>query len=217
MREDFAVLFDMDGVIFDSERALRAVWLELAAEGDLEEMERTYALCLGVNKARAEEIFRAAYPALDFARFDAEARRRFALRHGGGRLPLKPGAREILAALSARGVPLALASSTEGALVRRELDEAGLLGFFDTLVCGDQVRRSKPDPEIFLTAAARLGVEPGRCFVIEDSFNGVRAAAAAGMRPLMVPDLLPPDEEMRRLAEAVLPDLYAVERYLREV
>ena len=127
------------------------------------------------------------------------------------------GAREILADLAARGVPLALASSTEGALVRRELDEAGLLRFFDALVCGDQVRRSKPDPEIFLTAAARLGVEPERCFVIEDSFNGVRAAAAAGMRPLMVPDLLPPDEEMRRLSEAILPDLAAAGRYLRDV
>ena len=216
MREAFAVLFDMDGVLFDSERAVLAVWQELAAELGLGDIEETFIRCVGTNKARTAEIFRAAFPALDFARFDGEARRRFQTRWGGGRLPVKPGAQAVLGALRRRGVPLALASSTESAVVRRELAEAGLLSFFDALVGGDRVRRSKPDPEIFLLAAAELGAEPPRCFVIEDSFNGVRAARAAGMRPLMVPDLLPPDDEMRRLAEAILPDLYAVERYLAE-
>ena len=216
MRADFAVLFDMDGVIFDSERAVLAVWRELAAEQGLEKIEEVFLRCVGTNKARTEEIFRAAYPALDFARFDGEARRRFRSRWSGGNLPQKPGVRELLRSLREKGVPLALASSTETAVVRQELDEAGLLGFFDAVIGGDRVTRSKPDPEIFLRAAASLGAEPARCFVIEDSFNGVRAAAAAGMRPLMVPDLLPPDEEMRRLAEAILPDLYAVGAYLRE-
>ena len=185
MRADFAVLFDMDGVIFDSERAVLAVWRELAAEQGLEKIEEVFLRCVGTNKARTEEIFRAAYPALDFARFDGEARRRFRSRWSDGRLPLKPGVRELLQALREKGVPLALAS--------------------------------KPDPEIFLQAAASLGAEPARCFVIEDSFNGVRAAAAAGMRPLMVPDLLPPDGEMRRLAEAILPDLEAVGAYLDRI
>ena len=216
MRERFAVLFDMDGVIFDSEQAVLAVWRELAEELELREIEQVFLLCVGTNKARTEEIFRAAYPALDFVRFDGEARRRFSARFGGGRLPVKPGAEAILKALKDRGVPLALASSTETAVVRRELREAGLLRYFDAVIGGDQVTRSKPDPEIFLRAAAGLGAEPARCFVIEDSFNGIRAAAAAGMRPLMVPDLLPPDEEMRRLAEAILPDLYAVGAYLEK-
>lgn len=216
MREAFAVLFDMDGVLFDSERAVLAVWQELAAEQGLGDIEETFIRCVGTNKVRTAEIFRAAFPALDFARFDGEARRRFQTRWGGGRLPVKPGAEAVLSALRRRGVPLALASSTESAVVRQELAEAGLLPFFDALVGGDRVKRSKPDPEIFLLAAAELGAEPPRCFVIEDSFNGVRAARAAGMRPLMVPDLLPPDDEMRRLAEAILPDLYAVERYLAE-
>ena len=215
MREGFAVLFDMDGVIFDSEQAVLAVWRELAAELGLEKMEEVFLRCVGTNKARTKEIFRAAYPALDFARFDGEARRRFHSRWNGGNLPQKPGVRELLRALREQSVPLALASSTETAVVRQELQEAGLLGFFDAVIGGDRVTRSKPDPEIFLRAAASLGAEPARCFVIEDSFNGIRAAAAAGMRPLMVPDLLAPDDEMRRLAEAILPDLYAVGAYLR--
>ena len=135
---------------------------------------------MGVNKRRTREIFLEAYPALDFEDFDARVRERFLALYGGGRLPVKPGAREILTALKARGVPLALASSTRTETVRRELGEAGLLGFFDLIVGGDAVIRSKPDPEIFLTAAARLGAQPGECFVIEDSFNGIRAARAGG-------------------------------------
>ncbi|MBR5094700.1 MAG: HAD family phosphatase [Oscillospiraceae bacterium] len=214
MRAAFAVLFDMDGVLLDSERAVLAVWQGLGAELGLAEVGEVFRRCIGTNKARTGEIFRSAYPGLDFARFDGEARRRFRARYGGGRLPLKPGAAEILAALREREVPLALASSTERAVVRQELDEAGLLTFFDALVCGDEVTRSKPDPEIFLRAAAKLDMAPRRCFVVEDSFNGVRAAAAAGMRPLMVPDMVPPDEEMERLAEGIFPDLAAAGRYL---
>ena len=217
MREDFAVLFDMDGVIFDSEQAVLAVWRELAAELGLERIEEVFLRCVGTNKARTEEIFRAAYPALDFARFDGEARRRFRSRWSGGNLPQKPGAEKVLRRLKEKGVPLALASSTETAVVRQELQEAGLLGFFDAVIGGDRVTRSKPDPEIFLRAAASLSAEPSRCFVIEDSFNGVRAAAAAGMRALMVPDLLAPDDEMRRLAEAILPDLDAAGAYLDRI
>ena len=217
MNEGFAVLFDMDGVIFDSERAVLAVWQELAAELGLREIEAVFHRCIGTNKDRTSGIFLQAYPQQDFSAFDRLCRARFQARYGGGRLPVKPCARETLASFKARGVPLALASSTDSSVVRQELDEAGLLEYFDAVVGGDQVRRSKPDPEIFLTAASLLKTEPARCFVIEDSFNGVRAAAAAGMRPVMVPDLLPPDGEMERLAEAILPDLAAAKRYIMEI
>lgn len=217
MRAPFAVVFDMDGVIFDSERAVLAVWRELAEELGLVEIEAVFRSCIGTNKARTSGIFLQAYPQQDFSAFDRLCRARFQARYGGGRLPVKPGARELLAALKARGVPLALASSTDGAVVRRELDEAGLLGFFDAVTGGDEVKRSKPDPEIFLRAAEALDAPPARCFVIEDSFNGVRAAAAAGMRPVMVPDMVPPDGEMEALAEAILPDLFAAERYIMDI
>ena len=216
MRAETAVLFDMDGVIFDSERACLSVWQELAAELGLEGINQVFIRCVGTNKRRTEEIFREAYPELNFKTFDTAVRARFLSRYGEGRLPVKPGAEEILRALHEAQIPLALASSTERAVVERELREAGLLRYFDALTCGDQVRRSKPDPEIFLLAARALGKEPQSCYVIEDSFNGIRAAAAAGMHPIMVPDMLPPDEEMERLAEVILPDLAAALRYLRE-
>ena len=211
-----AVLFDMDGVIFDSERAVLTVWRELAAEQDLPGIGEVFLQCVGTNKRRTEEILLAAYPGLDFRAFDGEVRRRFRARYDGGRLPVKPGTEQILRALRERSVPLALASSTDSAVVRRELEEAGLLRYFDAVIGGDQVHVSKPNPEIFLLAARALGTAPENCFVIEDSFNGIRAARAAGMHGVMVPDLLPPDGEMERLAEVILPDLNAAEGYIIE-
>ena len=209
-----AVLFDMDGVIFDSERAVLAVWREIAAELGLPGIGEVFIQCVGTNKRRTEEIFRAAYPALDFVTFDREVRRRFRARYDGGRLPVKPGTEQILRALRERNVPLALASSTDSGVVCRELEEAGLLSYFDAVIGGDQVRISKPNPEIFFLAAQALGAAPENCFVIEDSFNGIRAARAAGMHGVMVPDLLPPDGEMEQLAEVILPDLAAAEAYI---
>ena len=211
-----AVLFDMDGVIFDSERAVLEVWREIAGELGLDGIGEVFIQCVGTNKRRTEEILLAAYPALDFGEFDREVRRRFLARYDKGRLPVKPGAEQILRALRERNVPLALASSTESGVVRRELEEAGLLRYFDAVIGGDQVHVSKPNPEIFLLAARALGAAPEDCFVIEDSFNGIRAARAAGMHPVMVPDLLPPDGEMEQLAEVILPDLSAAEEYIIE-
>ena len=210
-----AVLFDMDGVIFDSERAVLAVWREIAAQLSLTGIDEVFVRCVGVNLRRTREIFLEAYPKLDFEDFDARVRALFLSRYDKGRLPVKPGARELLAALSEEGCALALASSTETDTVRRELEEAGLLRYFDAVVGGDRVKRSKPDPEIFLTACAALGARPEDCFVIEDSFNGIRAAHAGGFRPLMAPDLLPPDAEMREKAEAIVKDLFEAGRYLK--
>ena len=172
--------------------------------------------CVGVNKQRTREIFGEAYPALDFDDFDQRVRALFLSRYDKGRLPVKPGAAEILHAFSERGLPLALASSTRTVTVRRELEEAGLLRPFTVVIGGDQVTNSKPDPEIFLRAAAQLGVRPEDCAVIEDSFNGIRAARAGCFHPVMVPDLLPPDAEMEEKAEIIVKDLFEAKRYLEE-
>lgn len=208
MKRPKAVLFDMDGVLFDSERLLRECWLQLAREQGLTGMREVYARCIGVNAPASDRILREAYGADFPARaFKERARDIYRGRCAREGLPLKPCARELLEALRDEGIPRALASSTGEELVRRELEEAELLSLFDTLVTGDMVRRGKPDPECFLLAAERLGVKPEDCAVIEDSYNGVRAAHAAGAKAIMVPDLLEPNEEMARLAEAIVPDL----------
>ena len=210
-----AVLFDMDGVIFDSERALMACWQELGEHWGLGDMTEVYYDCVGITTEATGEVLKRAYGEdFDWQRFRRESTALYLERYGDGGLPLKPGTEELLRSLREQGLSLALASSTQGELVRRFLKNAGLLDCFSVLVTGDMVRRSKPDPEIFLRASEGLGVTPEQALVIEDSFNGVRAAYAGGIRVLMVPDLLAPDGEMRQKAEAILPTLFEVREYL---
>jgi len=212
-----AVLFDMDGVIFDSERAQMACWQAVADRMGLGDLTEVYHACIGVTLPATEGVLKGAYGAdFPWRRFREEANALYLARYGECGLPLKPGARELLTALRSRGVPLALATSTGGELARGFLRTAGLLELFDAVVTGDRVSRSKPDPEIFLTACAELGAVPAESWVVEDSFSGVRAARAGGFRVLMVPDLLPPDREMEELAEAVFPSLREAGEYLEK-
>ena len=213
-----AVIFDMDGVIFDSERLLLESWQVVAARHGFDGIEETLQKCFGVNVTASRRFYFERYGddfPLDV--YKAEAAELFWARCAGtGHPPVKPGARELLAFLRDRNVPLALASSTRSEVVRTELERAGLLDFFRVVIGGDQIPRSKPEPDIFLAAAAALGEAPADCAVIEDSFNGVRAARAAGTRPVMVPDMVPPDGEMAEKAEVILPDLDAARDYLAE-
>ena len=122
-------------------------------------------------------------------------------------VPVKNGVRETLAALSAAGLKIAVASSTRREKVLRHLENAGIAQYFEAVIGGDTVTHSKPHPEIFLTACEALGVEPEKAIAVEDSHNGIRAAHAAGMAPVMVPDLLPVTEEMRKLSAYVAEDM----------
>jgi len=215
--QHWGVLFDMDGVIFDSETVSVRCWRKAADELGLEGIDDVYIRCVGTNIASSKAILTEAYGArVDPAAYLALTNRFYDEACAADGLPVKPGAPEILRALKAAGVPMAIASSTSRDYVTRELKEAGLLGFFDAVICGDMVTKSKPDPEIFLKAAAALGVKPCDAVVIEDSYNGIRAAAAGGMHPVMVPDILPPTDEMRRLAEIILPSLFEVKTFLLE-
>lgn len=203
-----AVIFDMDGVIFDSERLALSCWEELGERWGLEDIRDTYVLCVGVTETVSRQVFLERYgESFEYERFWREFKELARERIERDGLPVKKGARAILSALRERGVPTALASSTKSETVLREIEEAGLSGYFDAIIGGDMISRSKPEPDIFLTAAERLGVRAENCCVIEDSYNGIRAAYRAGMIPVMVPDMLPPTDEMRALAAAVLPDL----------
>lgn len=210
-----AVVFDMDGVIFDSERCVMDCWMEVARRHGLGDIRPLLRACLGVTR---EETIRTARRMMgeDFPceLFMQEASALFHERHDGGRLPLKPGVRELLAFLKAKGVPVALASSTRSESVIRELSDAGLYPSFDAVICGDMVTHSKPHPEIYLKACEALGTPPSAAYAIEDSFNGIRSAHRAGMMPLMVPDLVQPDGEILALCTQVFPSLINVQDYL---
>lgn len=213
MNEQKAVIFDMDGVIFDSEQAYIDSFRAICKDEGIPFIEQACIDCIGANWNRSKLIFEQAYGEdFDFPHYYDLVRKRL----GTLRFDLKPGVHEIFAFLKARGIPTALASSTSKKSVMRMLSEERMLTTFDAVICGDMVSHSKPHPEIFLTAAEALNVPPENCFVIEDSFNGIRCARNADMRPIMVPDILQPDEEIRSIAEVVLPRLNDVIDYLED-
>ncbi|MFI0353640.1 HAD family hydrolase [Actinomadura sp. 9N407] len=212
-----AVLFDMDGLLVDSER----LWLEVETEtmawlGGTWGPEQQEAL-VGGSLDRAVELM---LRMTGSAAAPAEVGRRMVdgmVERLSSCVPMMPGAKELLAEVRAAGVPAALVSSSHRALLEPALDAIGR-EHFTLSVAGDEVSRTKPDPEPYLTAAARLGAEPGRCVVLEDSPNGVAAAEAAGCVTVAVPCLLPVppapgrtvveslrDVDLRWLAELVAP------------
>ncbi len=210
-----AVVFDMDGVIFDSERAVMNCWLELAQKYDIKDIEKPYFACVGTTMTRTREIMLETYGE-DFP-YDEYARESSLMYHekyDGGKLPMKPGVMELLAYLRGKGKKIALASSTRRETVTNQLRWAGIIDYFDVIICGDMVAKSKPAPDIFLKACQELGVSPENTYAIEDSYNGIRAAHAGGLRPIMVPDLLEADDEMRGMAECVCDNLNEVIDYL---
>ena len=209
------VIFDMDGVIFDSEILVLQCWQEVAERHGIENVDVACHECLGTNSVVSKGIFLKHYGEnFPYDEYKQEMAEVFFSRAAGGKLAKKPGVEELLRYLREDGFKVGLASSTREALVRKELSEGGLIEYFDQIIGGDKVKRSKPEPDIFLEACRRLGAEPERCYVIEDSYNGIRAAHAAGMHPIMVPDLMEPTEEMYTLAEEILESLDEVRRFL---
>lgn len=210
-----AVIFDMDGVIFDSERAVYEGWLELSKKYGFENFEIPYRKCIGSNSRVSKQIFLDFYGAdFPYDRYKEEQAENYHNKYDHGRLPLKMGVRELLDDLKKQEYGVAIASSTRTALVTQQIIDAGLRDYFDRIIGGDQVTKSKPEPDVFLAAADEWELPKHEIYVIEDSYNGIRAAKAAGMKAIMVPDLLEPNEEMYRLADYILPTLLAVKDLL---
>ena len=211
-----AVIFDMDGVIFDSERLVIECWEVIAAKHNISDIVEICMRVQGNNREETGKRFKEKYgKEFPYETYKKEVTALFLERYGEGRLPLKPGVLEILKELKHRRLPLALASSTRSDIVIQELDDAHLLPYFDAILGGDMVSRSKPEPDIFLAAAAALQAEPKCCYVLEDSHNGIWAAYRAGMHPIMVPDMQQPTEEIRGIAEAVVENLLVALEYLQ--
>lgn len=218
------VIFDMDGVIADSEAVYLAGYLHAAKLYGLseEDMREAVGRATGVTDEMERQIMTGMFghlPQFDMDRTYRACREYFADVVETGRMELKPGAAEILRFLKERGVKVGLASSSPRAMIEKVLGRHEVLQCFDTIVSGDMVECSKPDPEIFLTCAEALGIgaaEFGETYVVKDSYNGIRAAGAAGMQPVMVPDQLPPTDEMREKAAVILPSLTDVMAWLEE-
>ena len=210
-----AIVFDMDGVLIDSERLVLKAWQHVGGELGLPDLSAIFHKALGTTHAHTATLFAAEFgEAFDYIGFRDKVRSYFydVLTVNGA--PLKPGVKELLDWLKAEGWLIGLASSTREVGVRLNMERTGLIGYFDVLVGGDMLKASKPAPDIYLMACEKLGADPKTSYAVEDSYNGIRSAHAAGMHALMVPDMAPPTDEMRSLARAVLPDLLAVRDWL---
>jgi len=203
-----AAIFDMDGLLLDSERAIMESWQQAAREHGAELSRDTYLQLIGRRAADVRGLFQMLLPA-GFA-FDAARARVQVLvaeRRAREGFVVKPGVCALLALLTAAGVPCAVASSTRREEVERRLALTGLAQTFRAFVGGDEVEHGKPAPDIFLLAAERLGAEPADCLVFEDVEHGARGALAAGMQVVIVPDLKPPSAEAQAFSLAVLSSL----------
>jgi HAD superfamily hydrolase (TIGR01509 family) len=214
-RKAHAVVFDMDGLIFDTEPLYRDAIIAAACDGGHEITLEFYHTTIGLSA----EAFRGLVSdrfgkGFDFDGFWATASRRF-YEMAASQLRLKAGVVELLDTLDAVRLPRAIATSSFHEDVQHHLAAHGLLDRFDAIVAQGDYARGKPNPDPFLKAAERLGVEPTRCLALEDSYNGVRAAADAGMMTIMVPDLLPATAEMEMLCVGVAQDLHEVRNLFR--
>ena len=202
-----AVLFDMDGLLIDSERVSAATYRQICARYDAASARDAYPQLIGRDQTEQRAIFKEILPDyVDLAGFDAAWREAFwqALAH---EVPLKPDADVLCQWLKGRGVVLMVATSTLTEKAESLLQRAGLLAYFRGVVGGDQVARGKPAPDLYVAAAARAGVVPHDALAFEDTTQGVMAASAAGVAVVQIPDVMPADAESRRAALLVADSL----------
>jgi HAD superfamily hydrolase (TIGR01509 family) len=201
-----AVIFDMDGLLLDSEPLYRVTWQTAAADLRCPIDDEFYARFVGRGNEESERLLVERFgDALPIDEFRRRWRRDWDARMAAAPLPRKPGAIELLDFLDERGTPKALATSSPRALALPCLGD--LASRFDALSFGDEVEHAKPAPDLFLLASQRLRIAPAECLVLEDSEAGVRAARAAGMDVIMVPDLVAPSAEIAAMAKDVCESL----------
>jgi HAD superfamily hydrolase (TIGR01509 family) len=214
-RQARAVIFDMDGLMFNTETLYRDAVVAAAAEAGHDLPLPFYLSTIGMSIEATRTAFGERYgKQFDFDGFWAAA----STQYSGIvelQLCLKAGVVELLDFLDGTNLPRAIATSSRHEDVQRNLGAQGLRDRFQTVIARGDYARGKPHPEPFLKAAERLGVEPELCVALEDSYNGVRAASGAGMMTIMVPDLLPPTRETEELCVCIARDLHEVHSLIR--
>ena len=211
-----AVIFDKDGTLHDTEKVYEQAWKAAALELNVPDMETTILDCTGTTEAWIAQYWAKKYPTIPFE--DYFPRRQFhyfrLLTQG---VPVKEGAHEVLDYLKAHGYRIGMATSTPWDTVKEHLERTDMLSYFDTVVTGDMIQNGKPAPDIYLLAARRLGVDPADCIGVEDSVNGVRSVASAGMRPVMIPDLIPSTPEVEAILWKKVDNLSALISILEDL
>lgn len=209
-----AVVFDMDGLLFDTEALYQQAYIEAANGGGFEVSPEAIQLAIGMPWGRGRGLMLGVlgeqFPIDDYY---AQMTGRF-VELSATDLRLKPGVLELLDVLDRLQLPRCIATSSAHSTVRDHLSAHNLTDRFHAVIGHGDYEHSKPAPDPFLLAAERLGVEPSFCLALEDSPNGARSASAAGMMTIMVPDLVPPTEEIAGLCHSVVESLHEVSALL---
>ena len=203
------VIFDMDGLIFDSERVFMGELAAAAKDYGYNITTESYVKSLGLTGDTLyklqKEIYGDDYPHYEISRKARDRVDSIAIKGG---LPVKSGIRELLEFLSENNIPCVIASSTHVRYVEKYLEASGLRQYFDKIIGGDMVSKSKPEPDIFLAAADDTA--PEDCLVLEDSINGITAASRAGIPVVCIPDMVYPADDIKALTAAVVNTAYDV-------
>lgn len=195
-----AIIFDMDGVLIDSERMISECWKKVAEYHNILNIDAAINGCVGLNKTDTKLFFHKLYgDDFLFDKFNEETSSMFKNEISEHGLPMKPGVIEILSYLKEQKIPIGLASSTRLESVKKHMKQLGLFDYFQIIIGGDMVVHSKPDPEIYSIACKKIGQKPSLCIAIEDSPNGIRSAVAAGMKAVMIPDLIQPTPDISQI------------------
>lgn len=210
------VIFDMDGLMFDTERLTFEIIRGTLADMGLEFSLDNYIKTIGMRSVEVAQSYRDLYGEdFDNDEMHKEAMRRFWKYTAENGVPVKKGLFELLDCLKQQNITTALATSTTEKSAREILKRANVLDYFDCLICGDAVKHGKPDPEIYVTAVNAIGQRAKDCIALEDSINGIKSAYLAGLKAIMVPDLLKPNDEIRPMLFALCDDLTQVIQYIK--
>lgn len=199
-------IFDQDGLLFDTEVIYLHSWVEAGRRLGVTVDPSLPKRFSGRGRAEIADIVREEFPSIDcneYLKLGTEIAWEAQLK---GKPPKKKGLMEMLEFCRAASIKTAVASSAPRYVVEHNLSAAGVIDYFDAITTGDEVKRGKPSPDIFLLAASRIGVEPKDCCVFEDAFSGIYGAIAAGMGAVLIPDQSEPTDEIRKIAR-VFPDL----------
>ncbi|MBS6196710.1 MAG: HAD family phosphatase [Clostridiales bacterium] len=211
------VVFDMDGLMLDTERVIKYSWEMMGKKLGYPDFGENILNTLGRNREWRNRYFTEKYgkdfPLQEFLDGYHRIYEEYEREHG---IPKKKGLLELLELLKEKQIPMAVATSTHQEHSVPELKKQGIFSYFQEIVTGDMVERGKPDPQIYRTACEKLGVLPEKAIALEDSYSGIRSAHSAGMKVIMIPDLLADNDPVKECLYGKMESLSMVAQWMRE-